>query len=1109
MDNSLIQSINKFQKMGEDIKNSLSNRGAWGGWYKVLTELYPDNAHFLFELLQNAEDVYATKVKFELESDSLVFKHNGTKEFSESDIDSITNIGESSKKVNKIGKFGVGFKSVFSYTESPKIHTKAISFEIKDLVIPFLIDSQPIEKDFTTVFIFKFDKSDKPKKQAFKEIDQFFDEVDDSVLLFLNNIRSVEWTIKNNKPITITKEINGEFTEIKKTKIVKQKVEVYLSSWLVFRKAIKVVKKTITVGVAFLYDREKKELQATEGNVSIYFPAKKETSKLKFHIDAPFSSSVARDSIVDSSDENNEILANIGQLCAEKIDRIKELGLLKKSFFEILPIDEDNLSSFYKPIFDTLKEEFESNRELIPLGKGKFSSINNCVYVSNNTFKKIFKDKEDINIVFNNDSLLGYATLPKKTSRSYRFLSAIDGFKEYEDDDIYERLYNLSSTFYTFKIYREYSYMFSDDEREGIPKKIKWLEIKSDEWLQSLYAFLSDDNNGYSDVSFIKLADGSFNFSHESLYFPQEKLSIDAELTFVDSSTYSSGNNKKQQEKALAFLQSEGVRSIDESTHIRFLFSSYQFVSKKQYLIDINRLVAFYIDNRGDAVSTMESYHHKKFIYSEGYLNHLVEEGGEKANENTLLATPDEVFIDSPYESTGLRLIYSQFYSYPFMISDMYKKLENWSAFIELLKDLGVHTKLEIKRTGITNNPEQGRMLKEAEYGRRSDYYKNIDWNIDDLEEILSLKNNKFEISKLLWDTVTNAGKKQLIAEFRMNAQCEIVTAKSQLIYNLMEHEWIPDKEGVFYKPAVISKDMLHPDFIYDNTNEWLDSIGFGTAAAEKLKQDDEKKDAYGIIGISPEEADILKGMSPEVLKELINLNAKTKRKKLEDEGIKKEKEKLPDAMKRKDGDGQTPPVAKERGQTEIIKDEKKLDDAIEKENKNWSEKKDANIRRGKKQKPEATRIIRDFLYEQYDGHCQICGDTFKNKERNFFIKFPLNKSIKGNKLEGDVNRKGNSLSLCPKHDKMLDLGLQTFSFLEKLDSSDLSLSLIKEKFKYFEYVGNEDVLGEDSGFYNRPEESSFVQDVFMAPIELSKKKLYIKFTLEHILNFKSVWNNT
>ena len=269
----------------------------------------------------------------------------------------------------------------------------------------------------------------------------------------------------------------------------------------------------------------------------------------------------------------------------------------------------------------------------------------------------------------------------------------------------------------------------------------------------------------------------------------------------------------------------------------------------------------------------------------------------------------------------------------------------------------------------------------------------------------------------------------------------------------------------------------------------------------------DEKKDAYETIGFSPEGADMLKGKSPEELKELIDIAAETKRKKIEDEE-EKQREKLPDAMKRKDGSGQTPPVAKERGKTEVIIGEEELDDAIEKENKKWSEKKYANTRKGKKQKPEATRIIRAFLYEQYNGHCQICGDTFNNKDHNFFIKFPLNKSKKGNKLEGDVNRKGNSLSLCPKHDKMLDLGLQTFSFIEEFDSSELSLNSIKEKFKYFEYVGNEDVLEEDSGFYNRPEGSSFVQDVFMAPIELFKKKLYIKFTLEHILQFKAVWNN-
>ena len=39
-------------------------RGAYVGLKKLLTELYPDKAHFIYELLQNAEDQDATKVEF-------------------------------------------------------------------------------------------------------------------------------------------------------------------------------------------------------------------------------------------------------------------------------------------------------------------------------------------------------------------------------------------------------------------------------------------------------------------------------------------------------------------------------------------------------------------------------------------------------------------------------------------------------------------------------------------------------------------------------------------------------------------------------------------------------------------------------------------------------------------------------------------------------------------------------------------------------------------------------------------------------------------------------------------------------------------------------------
>ena len=112
MKEDLEQLILKYQKEGQDIKDALSKRGAWDGWYKTLSDLYPDNAHFVFELLQNAEDANATKVKFELKNETLTFKHDGDRDFNADDIDSITTIGDSKKEVNKIGKFGIGFKSV-------------------------------------------------------------------------------------------------------------------------------------------------------------------------------------------------------------------------------------------------------------------------------------------------------------------------------------------------------------------------------------------------------------------------------------------------------------------------------------------------------------------------------------------------------------------------------------------------------------------------------------------------------------------------------------------------------------------------------------------------------------------------------------------------------------------------------------------------------------------------------------------------------------------------------------------------------------------------------------------------------------------------------------
>ena len=62
----------------------------------IFKDFYPDKAHFIYELLQNAEDTDASEVRFLLSGESLVFEHDG-RPFDEDDIRTITGIGVGTK----------------------------------------------------------------------------------------------------------------------------------------------------------------------------------------------------------------------------------------------------------------------------------------------------------------------------------------------------------------------------------------------------------------------------------------------------------------------------------------------------------------------------------------------------------------------------------------------------------------------------------------------------------------------------------------------------------------------------------------------------------------------------------------------------------------------------------------------------------------------------------------------------------------------------------------------------------------------------------------------------------------------------------------------------
>ena len=147
---------------------------AYIGIWKSIVDKYPESAHFIYELLQNADDAKATEVSMIIGDNYLIFKHNGTEGFTITrepedeeeivdygHINSITAVGASTKAndngTNKIGKFGVGFKSVFHITDRPEIYDDKFRFAIEDYIVPTPLDHDHKERsDGETLFYFPF-----------------------------------------------------------------------------------------------------------------------------------------------------------------------------------------------------------------------------------------------------------------------------------------------------------------------------------------------------------------------------------------------------------------------------------------------------------------------------------------------------------------------------------------------------------------------------------------------------------------------------------------------------------------------------------------------------------------------------------------------------------------------------------------------------------------------------------------------------------------------------------------------------------------------------------------------------------------------------------------
>ena len=808
------------------------NKGFEAGILRLLTQLYPDNAHFIYELLQNAEDAKASNARFRLTKESLIFEHDGSRLFSARDVESITSIGDSTKadSPTEIGKFGVGFKAVFAYTQTPEVYSGEYHFRISDLVVPELLPSSNLGADgFKTKFVFPFDHPKKSGRQAGPEIGDALRALDDATLLFLSNIGRISYSLPDRSEGHLERVLpsdlqqdgsKGEHIEVG---VHSPEGEVRRSHWLRYRSIVKIddgsTRKDCTVAVAFGLEeaegRAKKLIwrvvPLSPGRVCIYFPADKETSNLKFHMHAPFASTVARDSVRDSPG-NDQLLAALATLAAESMEDIRDRGMLTVAALEVLPIDDDSLSPFYAPVREKIVESFKS-KHLVPTRSG-----------SHRMAGYLFRGPSDIvNLIGDADLAtvtgdkwedpLWCANPPQVNQRADKFLEALE-----IDQWGWEQLCDAirCEPFYT-----------ELEEDPTRPERLKdWLAAKDDAWLQRFYALLHDAtmrHDCYLDVSGIALVrvdagTGTRMVKPTEAFFPPpDEALAPNDVLLVRPDTYGSGKSESQKNAARLFLEKAGLRVFDEEAELATvldLYSGDTFPGRKTHLEHMKRFAAFH---RAFPLKTRVFLGKKIFL-------------GQKVDGETDLhwCAAKNLFLDLPFEDTGLSAVEGA--SGKRMLWSGYEKLGARKAFVEFVRALGIQADLPIVKATTRDNPAKNELR--ADYNRAgvrwTDSAIDVDWTIENIDELV--RTPTIESSRLLWVTLTKADPEVAKARFRPNRQYTTREADSQLLCRLKASTWIPDVEGNFHKPQNISRDQLPPGFLFDDRNGLLTVIGFEEA---------------------------------------------------------------------------------------------------------------------------------------------------------------------------------------------------------------------------------------------------------------------------------------
>jgi hypothetical protein len=828
----------------ENFDNLIAKREQWVRSSKennfdfdsILAGIYNDPSHFIYEILQNAEDAKATEISFTLFHNRLEIKHNG-KDFDFNDVDGITGIGISTKKddINSIGKFGVGFKSVFAITQTPVIHSGDFHFEIKDFVIPSLIEKNGIKE---TLIILPFNHPSRTEDEVFEIVSKKLESIGLKTLLFLKNVKEIKWQTPNkNGHYYKEKKDFKDFENVQRASIISQvEQDEDFEEFLVIKKPVKIESHNLNVEIAFRIGKDEagKEIieKEKDSKLVVFFPTEKVTY-LNFLIQAPYKTTPNRENIPLDDEQNQYLIEETANLVADSIPIIKKLGFLNVSFLEVLPIDQNHTDEIiYSSIFEKVKEKLLSEEALLPTSPKKFTTAQDALLARGKELTVLLNQK-DLKILFGRRHWLDSAITYDRTRQLRDYLIYELEIKEVDFEDFASRINE------------------------------QFIEQKSDKWLIDFYSRLLDQRSLWAKGGYyvrnagilrqkpiIRLSDNT----HIAPFNKDDKIQV--YLPAETKSKYKTvKENLTKTKKSLKFLTELGLSTPDIFAEIKeFIVPKYREpnpdINIEEYFEDFEKLlIAFQKEDsekKNEMINALKNLH---IIYS---ANSITGENHFCKPHKTYLKTRDLIE-------------YFKGFDHVFFVSDelSQKFSKENSELIRFLLTIGCEDKPRRVLIDPDLSYEDKKKLRDNGWVTREIHTKDYDY--EGLDNFLS-KLSK-ERSTLLWlfllkslNSCDRWGKydffKGEYSWFYYSQHCK--KFQSKFLTTLKTTKWLVDKDENFVLPNQISLSELSDSYPKDDENvEVLTNVlGF---QIDEIKQIEEKT-GKKVVLLDPEnDKEILK----------------------------------------------------------------------------------------------------------------------------------------------------------------------------------------------------------------------------------------------------------